>query len=99
MSVAQAVELLSLGLGLHTAPDGPQQRLLARLARELECWPLALKLACAYLCGGYGLDDCVHSHARQLIMALACCECWKVRYTGFSAREFALANDCRQLPS
>jgi hypothetical protein len=43
--------------------------------------------------------DCVHSHARQLIMALACCACWKVRYTGFSAREFALANDGLQLPS
>jgi hypothetical protein len=42
MAVAQAVDLLSWGLGLHTAPDGPQQRLLVRLARELECWPLAL---------------------------------------------------------
>jgi hypothetical protein len=57
MAVAQAVELLSGGLGLQAAPDGPQLDLLVRLARELECWPLALKLACAYLCGGYGIDD------------------------------------------
>jgi hypothetical protein len=57
MAVTQAVELLSWGLGLERPPDGPQQRLLVRLARELECWPLALNLACAFLCGGYGLDD------------------------------------------
>lgn len=57
MSVAQAVELLSRGLGVQVTLDGPQHRLLLRLARELECWPLALKLASAYLRGGYGLDD------------------------------------------
>lgn len=57
MAVAQAVELLSWGLGLQMAPDGPQQKLLVQLSKEMDCWPLALKLACAYLCGGYGLDD------------------------------------------
>jgi hypothetical protein len=33
-----------------------ESRLLEHLAEELECWPLALKLACAYLRGGYGID-------------------------------------------
>ena len=57
MAVAQAVELLRKGLDMQSEPNVEQLGLLDRLARELECWPLALKLACAYLYGGYGIDN------------------------------------------
>lgn len=57
MPPAQAVALLARRLGDGTSPDGRQLSLLARLARELEGWPLALELACAYLHGsGLGIS-------------------------------------------
>lgn len=49
MPAAQAVDLLSRRLAPDEQPDGPQLSQLARLARELEGWPLALELASAYL--------------------------------------------------
>lgn len=57
MTTPQAIELLSRGLDMQVPADGPKLQLLVRLAQEMECWPLGLKLACAYLCGGYGIDD------------------------------------------
>ena len=57
MSAVQAVDLLRRRLAADTQPDGPQLSLLVQLARELEGWPLALELACAYLHGsGLGID-------------------------------------------
>jgi hypothetical protein len=56
MDDAQAEELLRRGLGLETTPNAQQHKLLDMLAKELEYWPLALKLACAYLYGSYGID-------------------------------------------
>ena len=57
MSAVQAVDLLRRRLAADTQPDGPQLSLLVQLARELEGWPLALELACAYLHGsGLGVD-------------------------------------------
>lgn len=49
MPVAQAADLLSRRLSPGRIPDGPQLSQLARLARELDGWPLALELASAYL--------------------------------------------------
>jgi hypothetical protein len=57
MSAVQAVDLLRRRLVSDMQPDGPQLSLLVQLARELEGWPLALELACAYLHGsGLGID-------------------------------------------
>jgi hypothetical protein len=57
MTAVQAAGLLSKRLAPGAQPDGPQMSLLVRLARELEGWPLALELACAYLYGsGLGID-------------------------------------------
>ena len=57
MSAVQAVDLLRRQLAADAQPDGPQLSLLVQLARELEGWPLALELACAYIHGsGLGID-------------------------------------------
>jgi hypothetical protein len=57
MAVLQAVELLRRRLAPAGELDGPQLKQLLWLARELECWPLALELASAYLYGsGLGID-------------------------------------------
>ncbi|HEX3960222.1 MAG TPA: hypothetical protein VHZ03_26890 [Trebonia sp.] len=57
MPAAQAVDLLTRRLAPGSPPDGPQRSQLARLASELEGWPLALEVASAYLYrGGYGID-------------------------------------------
>jgi hypothetical protein len=57
MLAAQAVDLLTRRLAPDEQPDGPQLSQLARLARELEGWPLALELASAYLYrAGLGTD-------------------------------------------
>lgn len=57
MSAVQAVDLLERRLAAGTQPDGPQLSLLVQLAREVEGWPLALELACAYLHGsGLGIE-------------------------------------------
>jgi len=66
MAVPQAVELLRADLELGPDLDGPRLKLLARLARELECWPLALKLACAYLYPGASLEDDIADYLRDL---------------------------------
>ena len=68
MAVAQAVELLRKGLDMQSEPNVEQLGLLDRLARELECWPLALKLACAYLYGGYGIDN-IPEYLRKMKVA------------------------------
>lgn len=54
MFPAQAVELVRRRIEAAEEPGGPEPGLLARLACELEGWPLALELACAYLRNGYG---------------------------------------------
>ena len=57
MPAAQAVDLLTRRLAPDEPPDGPQLSQLARLARELEGWPLALERASAYLHrAGLGTD-------------------------------------------
>lgn len=66
MAVPQAVELLRADLNLESDPGGSRLKLLARLARDLECWPLALKLACAYLYPGASLEDDIADYLRDL---------------------------------
>jgi hypothetical protein len=57
MAAPQAVDLLRRRLVLGDEPTGPDLKNLVRLAKELECWPLALELASAYLHGtGLGID-------------------------------------------
>jgi hypothetical protein len=56
MSPAQAVELVRRRIEAAEEPSGPEPGLPARLARDLEGWPLALELACAYLRNGYGAE-------------------------------------------
>ena len=53
MAVLQAVELLRRRLAPAGELDGPQLKQLLWLARELECWPLALELAAARVRYGY----------------------------------------------
>lgn len=64
MASSQAVELLRLRLAPQAQLDGPRLGRLVRLARELECWPLALELACAYLHGSglgvHGIPEYLH---------------------------------------
>lgn len=57
MATAQAVALLARRLVSAGEPDGTQLSQLARLAAELEGWPLAIELASAYLHrAGHGID-------------------------------------------
>jgi tetratricopeptide (TPR) repeat protein len=66
MAVLQAVELLRRRLASAGEVDGPHLKQLVRLARELECWPLALELASAYLHGGgLGIDG-IPEYLRRL---------------------------------
>lgn len=68
MPAAQAVDLLARRLAPGAAPDGPQLRQLARLARKLEGWPLALEVASAYLHrGGYGIDG-IPDYLERLVL-------------------------------
>ena len=66
MAVLQAVELLRRRLAPIRKPDGPQLKQLVRLARELECWPLALELASAYLHGSGLSIDGIPEYLRRL---------------------------------
>ena len=70
MATLQAVELLRRRLA-RGKPDGPQLKQLVRLARELECWPLALELASAYLHGsGLGIDGTTEYLRRLKLLSL-----------------------------
>jgi hypothetical protein len=72
MAVPQAVELLRADLKLEPDLDGSRLRLLVRLAKDLGCWPLALKLACAYLYPGASLEDDIGDvgHRPELLCSL-----------------------------
>lgn len=56
MLIAEAVALARRRLDVAAEPDDAQLRLLDRLARELEGWPLVLELACAYLRNEHGVE-------------------------------------------
>ena len=71
MATLQAVDLLRRRLASAEEPDGPQLKQLVRLARELECWPLALELASAYLHGsGLGIDGTPEYLRRLKLLSL-----------------------------
>jgi hypothetical protein len=68
MDVTQATTLLSLRLTQFHKKGQPTELRLRRLAIELECWPLALELAAAYLHGsGLGIDG-IPEYIRMLKM-------------------------------
>jgi hypothetical protein len=66
MMPTEAAEMLHRRLSPHVELNGRQLGKLARLARELEYWPLALELASAYLHGtGLGLEG-IPEYLKQL---------------------------------
>ena len=72
MATMQAVDLLRRRLLPGGEPTGPDLKHLVRLAEELDCWPLALELASAYLHGtGLGISGIPEYISRLKLLSLS----------------------------